>query len=282
VTGVQTCALPIYLRLGQAQLTLKQNSDAATSLASIASDDQVSYSTRAAAAGALHEVEPPKQFNSAELTLLATTPSEQQSDQPYFVYGRIAAAANLPPAWRAAVLRAAIQTAPDSMLNWLRLRIFHAEIAQDHYEQAQVAIAPVLANSFSVRFGQSNINGGEHHIGDQTPQNTANATISGINTTYTVDAALTSPQDQRAFTLALASMAEHLGDDQQAIYQLQELTRLTSDATEIARLEGRIAVLQRRLDIARENAARRPIIHDSIEQTVLVRPRITNNEKVQP
>ena len=121
----------------------------------------------------------------------------------------------------------------------------------------------------------------ENNIADQTAQNSA--TINLLNTTYTVDAALTSPQDQRTFVLALASMDEHLGDDQEAIYELQTLTRLSSDATEISHLEGRIVALRRLVDIARENAGRHPVIHDSVGQTVLVRPRVTtDNEKVQP
>jgi cellulose synthase operon protein C len=270
------------LRLGQAQLALKQSSQAANSLTRIASNDQVSYASRANAANDLHAVAPgAKQFSSAELTLLTTTATAPQADYPYFVYARIATAPNLLLPQRRTILRAAIQTAPDSMLNWLRLRIFQTEIAQNHYEQAQIAIAPVLEDRSSLRFlyENRNVNG----IDNQAATDSTNAATTTLATAYTVDGALASLQEQHEFVLSLASIDEHLGNDQQAIVNLQSTTRFTSDTAEKSRLELRIKAAQRRLEIAGENTTRRPVISNSIEENILVQPRIPGaTAKVQP
>lgn len=272
------------VRLGQAQLALKQSSEAAKTLAVVASSDQASYAQRATAANAMRTVTGTKQFNnSGELTLLAAaTLTPQQANQPYFVYARVAMAANAPPSERASTLRAAIQNAPDPMLNWLRLRIFESEIAQTRYEQAQVAIAPLLANRVALRFLYPD-NTSSNNFDDQVPQNDTKSTINPISAAYTIGSALATNEDQRAFLLNLASMYEHLGHTQQAIGELQSVARLTNDVTETSRFSLRIKALQRQIDTSRENAIRRPVVHDSIEQSASVKPRLTlATAEVQP
>jgi hypothetical protein len=167
------------------------------------------------------------------------------------------------------------------MLNWLRLRIFQTEIAQNHYEQAHIAIAPVLEDRSSLRFlyENRNVNG----IDNQAATDSTNAATTTLATAYTVDGALASLQEQHEFVLSLASIDEHLGNDQQAIVNLQSTTRFTSDTAEKSRLELRIKAAQRRLEIAGENTTRRPVISNSIEENILVQPRIPGaTAKVQP
>jgi len=81
----------------------------------------------------------------------------------------------------------------------------------------------------------------------------------------------------------LATMEEHLAQEQQAIKDLQTAALLTEDNAQKLKIESRIHGLQERLTIRQENATRCPVIQKSVEQTVLVRPRLTaSSAKVQP
>ncbi len=237
------------LRLGRAQLALQQP-DAATSLTAVAASATAPYSTRAEAAQDLHPVSGTKQFDSAELTLLANgTATPSLSDQPYFVYARIAAASAASPQ-RTALLHAALLAAPDALVNSLRLQLFQTEIDQGRFAQASVAIAPLIAADPALR------------------SSTSEESLSL--------SALATPTDHLNFLLALATMDEHLGEDASAIDDLQAAKILSADAAQSAKLELRIATLRNNLALQQENASRRPTIQgNSLEQTNLVRPRLT-------
>jgi len=272
------------LRLGQCELALKQ-SEAPTSLTAVASSDQADYATRATAAEDLQAISTTTKFSSAELTLLAATtpPTPQQADQHYFLYARIAAATIAPPPQSATILRAAIQTAPDPMLQWLRLRLFQAEIAQDHYQQANVAIAPVLAGNYALRFTPTQDQSDQDATTDDDTGDQPRLIPPATNP-YTVLAALPTPEDQLTFALAVATMSEHLGNDYQALKCLKSAVRFTSNSAQKSELDLRIKTLQARIDLANNNASRRPVIQESLQQTARVQPRLTapTPEKPQP
>jgi hypothetical protein len=238
------------LRLGRAQLALQQP-DAATSLTAVAASATAPYSTRAEAAQDLHPVSGTKQFDSAELTLLANgTATPSLSDQAYFVYARIAAATAAPASQRAAILHAALLAAPDALVNGLRLKLFQTEIDQGRFAQARVAIAPLIAADPALR------------------SSTSEESLSL--------SALATPTAHLNFLLALATMDEHLGEDASAIDDLQAAKILSTDTAQSAKLELRIATLRNSVALQQENASRRPTIQgNSLEQTNLVRPRLT-------
>lgn len=274
-----------HLRLGEAQLALKQASDAANTLSSIAQSDQAPYATRASAATRLHGAGNPPQMKSAELSLLASgSANPQEVDQAYFVYARILASTSQPVQQRAAILRAAIELAPASMLEWLRLCIFQAEAAQNHYELAQVAIAPVLASHGGPMFFAAQPRpadsapyyrpSADDAGRDPMPFSAAAPAESADDDKYSVRAALPSDEDKRTFLMTLASIDEHLDNLGQAIANLRAADRLSATAAWKTAIESRIKALEHRLDVAQQNATRRPTIQKSIEQTVRVRPRI--------
>jgi hypothetical protein len=238
------------LRLGRAQLALQQP-DAATSLTAVVANDAAPYSARAEAAQDLHPVSGTKQFDSAELTLLANgIATPPLSDQPYFVYARIAATTAAPASQRAAILRGALLTAAEGLVNSLRLKLFQTEIDQGRFAQASVAIAPLIAADPALR------------------SSTSEESLSL--------SALATPTDHLNFLLALATMDEHLGEDASAIDDLQAAKILSADAAQSAKLELRIATLRNSVALQQENASRRPTIQgSSLEQTNLVRPRLT-------
>jgi hypothetical protein len=243
------------LRLAKAQLALQQTAPAATALTTIAANDQSPYATRAAAAIALHTVSSTSHFSSEELTLVATTtPTPQQADQPYFLYARIAALTNVPATQRVALLRAAIATAPPSMLDWLRFHLFQTELTLGRDTQASVAIDPVLTNNSALFLNTS--------------------TNNPPTDPYDLASVFSTDSDKRTFLLSVASMDEHLNDQQQAIEHLQSAKQLTTNPTEIAALTQRIYTLQAAIDLAQQNALRRPTLQPSVDQPNIVRPRL--------
>jgi len=277
-------------RLGEALLEAKQTAPAVEALSAVAASSNTGYDNRATATEALHAVPGTYNFNSAELTLLASTiPSTQQADQPYFAYSRIAASNALPAAQRAATLRAAILIAPASVVDTLRLEIFRSEIAANHYEQADTVITPLLNKHADLRFVAQDTSSGEE---DSSGSDTYTAEDGEEHTYYPGEDSSSSDDapvlslsqaEKHDFVLMLATMEEHLAQEQQAIRDLQTAALLTDDKAQALKTESRIHILQERLTIQQENATRRPVIQKSIEQTVLVRPRLTaSTAKVQP
>ncbi len=264
------------LRLGKVQLAIKQSSDAQTSLTLVASSDQTSYATRAAAAQALHAALSNKPFASAELTLLSnSTPTAAQAAQPYFVYARIVATSTAPPAQRSAILRAAIACAPPSLRNYLRIQIFNAEIAQSHFAQAETAIAPVIASQPAIFAASSETTDNTSSEDDTSTSADNDDTASTSESPYAFITLFASADSRSTLLLTLATMQEHLGNPSQAITYLRTAQSLITDGTKRAALTQRIAGLQSKLDLEQANAARRPVFQSSLRQAINVRPHLS-------
>ena len=331
------------LRLGEAQAALQQNQAAAATLAATAADAQAAYPLRAIAADALHALPGAKQFASAELTQLAGgTPARPaplarqaqsarqaqqfQPGQPYFVFSRLSAAAVAPSPQSAALLQAALRSAAEPQLDFFRLQLFRAAMAAGDDRLASVAITPVLAAHPELRSSgrptpddetllaqptdsadEPTGNAPSDAANDLTATTPSSTTLSpSIEARFTVRAAVRTSRDRRTLLLMLAAMAEHLGEDAQALNDLQAASAIaaapappmTSAApgssspavlgsarfaanaasSPLARqtaqqIATRIAALQSRFAVARENATRRPVLGKAVEQTVLVQPR---------
>ncbi|MBB5063430.1 hypothetical protein [Granulicella mallensis] len=266
-------------RLGEAQLASKQDAAAEATLKAVAASDNSPYDDRAKAAEAMRAIPGTRSFSSAELTQLANAaPGTPQADQPYFLYARMSEAAALPTAQRGTLLRAAIMDAPASLLDKLRLDLFTAEVAANQYERANTAVAPLLSENPSLRTAPS------EESTEGTSSDISEATTEDSDAQETQAATiLTQPQDKRDFLLALATMEEHLSEEQQAIEDLQTASQLTEDKVQQSKIALRISSLQERLNVRQENATRRPVIQTSTQQAVLVRPRLTASAtKVHP
>lgn len=291
------------LRLAHAQLALKQSADAGAALTSVASSDQAPYPLRASAASALRAIPSNRQLGSTELNLLSGAVAAQQSTPSYFVYARIAASNGLPVAQRSPMLHDALLNAPTPLQDFIRLRIFQAETAQDHYERAVVAIGPVVAKNGWLLFGAqpgANSAGDDATSGNESTttiddntmadsdntgadSETTQASTSDSAAAYSLHSVLASKGSQRTFLLALAGAEEHMRDVQPAINDLQAAQRLAASAAEKAGIAAHISALQHQLAVVQDNAGRRPVIQSSIEQTVRVRPRATlATTEVQP
>ena len=100
---------------------------------------------------------------------------------------------------------------------------------------------------------------------------------------YTVSQEFSSKENRRALYAMLGLVEEHTNDLSRAIGHLNVALRLSDTRAEKAQLRARIRGLERRAEITRVNAGRRPVLQDSIEQTVRVRPRqMLASARVQP
>jgi cellulose synthase operon protein C len=296
------------LRLATARLRAQTSSDARDNqsaiadLTAVASSSEAGYAVRARAAIALKGRGGAPDLHSAELALLASGRAilPQQADKPYFLPARIAAANAAPASARPGILRKAIAVAPGDPL---RLRIFRAEFALGHNELALAAIQPLLESPGG--YVQTAREEAFADIDDGTvaadedastavdgnqaaPDNGNPGFVEGADDTAVAYAPLpsllTGIKVRVDFALAVATLYERAGNDEQALAYVRFAARWNESAASGAEIDRRMAALLLRVKTERENNSRRPIIHDSLDQAVLVRPRIANAgpRQVQP
>jgi hypothetical protein len=223
----------------------------------------------------------PRDLGSVELTLLSSgTPTPLQAAQPYFVYARIKAAATIPPAQQIPLLQSAVLVAPDSMIDRLRLQIFEASVAAGKYDLANTAIQPVLASQPWVRSipaaSDTDSEDAEMNEADTTDTVAQDATAQAASVeSHSLSAALGTDEQKVAFEVKLAEMDEHLGKIDLAVQDLQVARALTPDAAQQKTLDARLSTLQATSAREAKNAKRRPTVKDELQQTVVVRPRLT-------
>jgi hypothetical protein len=92
---------------------------------------------------------------------------------------------------------------------------------------------------------------------------------------YLLTAVLATDAQKAAFEVKLAEMDEHLGKIDLAVSDLQVALARTTDAAQKKVLSGRVASHQTASARNAENATRRPAITDELQQSVVVRPRLT-------
>jgi hypothetical protein len=292
--------VPEYrLRLAKAEAATGAQAEAAAALMELASSGDASYSLRARAAESVHGLPGEHAFACPELTLLAAnaaTPA--QVDRPYYVRGRELAAAAVPIAARPALLRAALAFAPGGAL---RLELFYAEAAAGANERALAAVQPLLGSYspgyMNGRYGRYayyphspvSEGGGDSLAADradvpepqpdpdaaeseaESDQTTANSSAAAADA---FPALIVAPAKKLAFAADLATVYERLGDDEGAVPWLLAAKRWSKSAAQQVVLVKRISAARRRIAVRQENAARRPVVQESLDQAVLVRPRV--------
>jgi hypothetical protein len=146
------------MRLGKAELAAKM-SEAAGDLKLAASSEQAAYAVRAEAADALQKAGGASGLGSGELDAVAgvAAPSMQAVDKPYFVYARVRAAEAGGAAEKVALLQAAVAAAPEAVGDWIRLKIFAAEMDAKNFAAAKVAIGPVLSSNAWLQLGPDTV-----------------------------------------------------------------------------------------------------------------------------
>lgn len=298
------------VRLSRAQLhstdAAKGRLPAVATLARVAANGSTAYDVRAQAALALREAEsgggqsPANNPGSTELRLLATdklTPAQAQ--QPYFAVARMAAAdAARDPAMRALLLRQAIAIDPTGLPNAsgftgseLRIRIFRAEAGAGHDAAALNAIEPLLNGSYFEVSPSPGMYDSARDAGDGGSEIAVNdSEESPANTEQLAPLpakGLRSDAEKLALSVQIAQVYERSGRLANALPYLRLEASLQKDAVAREELKTHIEQIQKSLALDVQNAQRRPEIRRALDQSNLIRPRLTKageltSEEVQP
>jgi cellulose synthase operon protein C len=271
------------LRLAQDEIAAKPNaSEAINQLRNLASDPTNPYELREEAAIALAGTAPSGDLGSVELNVLSSSVriSAATANQPFFTCERERIASeSSDPAQKIALLSAVLKDTPGE--NAARLPLFFAMIQTKQYRVAIAAFHPILRDQFSEL---------------QRPgfQDSAEESESGANQDSDVYSASDGSQvDESDFagsphrSVAIsreqrARIAEGLAEAHESFGELSEAARLLEIArrteTNPARkqeIAHHLAELHSEISRRAENERRRPVIHDSLDQDRIVRPRIS-------
>jgi cellulose synthase operon protein C len=278
------------LRLARAQLHAgAAKPQAVAALKAIAASGAAVYDLRVQAAMALREAglgDAPG-LGSEELRLLAGGKiSADLAQRPYFAAARIAAAETAAsPALRAMLLRQAIAVAPVGLPNAagmtgdaLRLKIFRAEAALGHDATAVVAIESMLGGSSSpaLQTESGNPNESEPEADNAGRAGGESMACGGDSPLPAgVGQMLPAGADRLAVAQEAAGVFERTGRLAEAIPYLKFAACLQGDKALQTALRSRIEQLQTALALEARNAQRRPEIRRALDQSNVVRPRLT-------
>jgi cellulose synthase operon protein C len=290
------------LRLAEAQLRAgNKRSEAAATLASIAADSTQVYQLRVKAAVALRgENGGTATLGSEELRLLASGKiTAQQAERPYFFAARIAAAESVSDfAQQAVLLRQAIAVSPAGLADAagftgddLRLKIFHAEAAAGHYATAFDAIEPLLnkTNSYSGPAEDANAAsaGGDSASDDGTDESAEGTGSMAAGAEMLAELERLAPlplrgaqTDAGKISLAclIAQVYQETGSPASALPYLKLAAYLEKDVKLHAELQRHVDLLSAALRLEAENSARQPHIQSELNQSGVVRPRLSAAE----
>jgi len=173
--------------------------------------------------------------------------------------------------------------APDSMMDRLRLRIFEASMVAAKYDLANTAIQPVLARQPWMRStpAVSDTDSEDAEMNETDTTDTEAVAQTAPVESHSLSAVLGTDAQKAAFELKLAEMDEHLGKVDLAVQDLQAARALTTDVAQQKTLDARVSVLQATSAKEAKNTSRRPAIKDELQQTVVVRPRLTASASVE-
>jgi tetratricopeptide (TPR) repeat protein len=258
------------VRLAEAQLKAGQDVAAArASLVAIGTSAGTPYELRARAAIDLRGGDVAS-LGSAELNLLAAkTVAAEKARQPYFAKARMAAAGLLgakalgDAKQQEALLREALAIEADgSDSDAIRVGIFHAEAGLGQNALAIASIKPLIAQF-------------EGTASSTAEQDTDAAEEETPDADATQPAAVVQDVGERAELLvAISDVSWRMGDAADAIQYLQSAVRLTPKSDQSGTWQQKLAQRQAVVRRARTNAARRPVVHGAVDQSVAVRPRL--------
>jgi hypothetical protein len=154
-----------------------------------------------------------------------------------------------------------------------RVALFRAALGTQQYQLAQSALAPLLRGGFLRRSSRAQETGGDE---ENTPDESADS--QGFDTPRNVsppDTLGKIPQaEQAAIAADLATVFVQLRRLNDAERYLQLAVRLESAPARRTALRRQLADVRAILKRQAGNAARRPLIHDALEQDRTVRPQL--------
>jgi tetratricopeptide (TPR) repeat protein len=271
------------LRLAKAEIAAHTDVNAALDeLGKIASDDDYSYNTRTEAAIALVGHEPKNKLGSRELDLLASVTRLSlfaAADQPFFYEARIRAAKDMPNSkGRLKLLRNAVADIPQR--EDARYLLFEAA-ANEHADELALAALE----------GTPAMQGQVSPPTDETPQrfreemairpDRLDTEDEESNSAAAISSSLTREQQTR-FSFELAEIYERLGRLSESATRFEAARKLERSAERRREMARRATRVKKELQRLRQNSARRPILHEALEQAHLVRSRIPATAQAAP
>jgi tetratricopeptide (TPR) repeat protein len=264
---------PSYrLRLAKARLAVgREGAVSQDALSRVASDSKVAYRTRVQAATALagraHD-----DLGSGELNLLAGDPKQvpaSEADKFYFYEARIAAAPGVTEA------RARMELLSHCVIDFprrdeARVPLFDAAIRAQSDEYALGAVEPVL--------GSQTGRGSVENEAPEEPASAASEDDEGSAENAAIPEAVRNGRLSRVQQTRVERMAGEallrLNRPADALPHFQTARRLESDTAERTKLSREIQEIRAVLRMQNQNASRRPVLHEALEQDRIVRPRI--------
>jgi len=259
------------LRLAKAKIAGGHDAGAGDALSAIASSPASPYDLRLKSAAALAGRNHPD-LGSAELSLLASGPAAltpAAADKFYFYEARMRAAENLSDA------KAKAQLLSHCVIDFprrdaARVPLFESSKEAQSYNYALAVVEPLLERQY-FRPDQSQAESEEEQIvtsGDEEEESTDEYDVLSAS-----DMQLSPAQRARVSQLIGDTMWQ-VGRLQDALPYYQSARSLETADSSRKTLSRKIADIRSVLRIQQENAARRPLLHEALEQDRVVRPRL--------
>ena len=267
-----------HLRLAKAQLAANQEKAAgADTLATIAASGAAPYAVRVQAASALTSLGQPRDLGSQELKLLAAGDASiapADADHPFFYDARLAAAQKVSSREeRLHLLSNALADQPSR--SDARVPFFRAAASLKRDELALASIEQMLqAGVVDRRF--------EETTADEDVLRETDGSDSGGEAPPGAALPTQRPLERAQLAHEVGTVMTRLERWQQAQAYLKAAQNLEKSPAELKRLSAELGDVRTRLRRQRENAARRPIFHEALEQDRLVRPQILVRAATKP
>ncbi len=281
---------PAYrLRLARASLAASQNVGAVhDSLKTLASSTQAAYSLRTQAASALASStsltnSSPINLSSQELNLLAGLPdgiTSATADRPFFYEARIRAArASTDSKVKTQLLRSIFFDNPNQ--DDARIPLFEAAVAAKADQLALGVLEPLLQRQFLCSIARPVSDADDAEILHSEDEDSVEP-VEGSTSSASYGSIALSAAQQTQLARELGDTMIRLNRDKDALSYLEfarHQEKVSARRNEIAR---EIAEVRAKLLLAQRNEARRPILHQALEQDRLVRPRLMAQATPRP
>ena len=264
----------LAVRLAEARKHAKQSEPEALSvLTSIARNPLTPYAVRTRAAHDLSGATISADLGSAELNLLASASvAPPASQRPFFVAARIAAVSQTKDSKaQSTLLREAIAIQPNGpSTGQMLLDLFHAELRGGDTVATRSALDALLK---APAYTPPDRDGAVDEASSDGYGSDAGTDLYGINLPTTANT-LTAAQ-RVTLALEIADVLRRAEDVTRALDYLGLARKLAPTDAERVPIRAKIAAIRaaQRLDAA--NAARRPVIHKTLDQALIVRSRLT-------
>jgi hypothetical protein len=271
----------------------KEAVPARKALAAIASTTDVSYQTRVAAAEGLAGVGPASDLGSREPNLLASGKaiSAADADQPFFVSARVAAArGHENESRRINLLRASLRDTSNA--DSARIPLFFAAVDAHQYSLAVADLQPLLRKGLlnetyrdpgreaeEQDAAERGAEYQEEHEQGETAQNDdvqndADAPDDTKTRQQSNAPILVSAAEKTRIAASLALAEERLGYLREAMQHFQIAERQETNANRRKTAHRSFVRVRAEIDRQAKDAARRPLIHNALDQDRVVRPRL--------